>query len=494
MREPLKMNLLAPVSATSPHWKRRRIARAIVFATILCISGLFTASAATPKEEIGPILAEFSPQLLWHGVGRLFLAGDRTLEGETTDRVNILLLGIGGQGHDGPQLTDTIILLSYKPSTKQLALLSIPRDLAVEIPGYGWRKINAVNAYAEANVSGSGGRNTADAIANIFGIDIPYYVRVDFAGFTNFVDELGGVLVHVDRGFTDSAYPAPRDLYQTVSFQQGWQRLSGDRALIYARSRHGSNSEGSDFARSRRQQKILTALKDELLSSGVLTNPGKVARLFGIVSAHVQTNISSKEILQFAGIAREVNTDALIHRTLEPEASGVLQVCTTCTAYMLIPANGSYDEVRALVAGIFDHASTAREKPLLQKTPTENPVAPHYATLVEIQNGTTLTGFATRAASAIHAHGFTTTRVGNAESTAYERTVIYDLTGGARPKELGKLRQLLDADVSVTIPEWFSGEILPQALTAQTPTPQGGASSAHFLVILGKSSAALLGE
>jgi LCP family protein required for cell wall assembly len=488
------MNLLAPVSATSPNWKRRRIGRAIIFAAILCISGLFTASAATPKEEIAPILAELSPPLLWHGVGKLFLAGDRNLNGETNDRVNILLLGIGGQGHDGPQLTDTIILLSYKPSTKQLAFLSIPRDLAAEIPGYGWRKINAVNAYAEAIAPGSGGRATADAVGKLLNIDIPYYVRVDFAGFTNMVDELDGVLVHVDRSFTDSAYPAPNDLYQIVSFKEGWQQMSGERALIYARSRHGSNGEGSDFARSKRQQKILTALKDELLSSGVLTNPAKVARLFGIVAAHIQTNITSQEILQFAGIARDINPEAMIHRTLEPEANGALHVCTTCTAYMLVPANNTYDAVRALVADIFDQAPSATEAPPLLPTPTtEKQNAPQYNnTLVEIQNGTTLTGFATKAANAIRSHGFTATRISNAESTAYERTVIYDLTGGARAKELRALRQLLDADISVTLPEWFAEKSLPPALTAQTPTLQGGASSAHFLVILGKSSATLL--
>ncbi len=494
MREPLKMNLLAPVSATSPHWKRRRIGRALLFAAILCVSGLFTASAATHKEEIAPILAEFSPPLLWHGVGKLFLAGERNLTGETGDRVNILLLGIGGQGHDGPQLTDTIILLSYKPSTKQLALLSIPRDLAVEIPGYGFRKINAVNAYAEANAPGTGGRTTADAIGKLFNIDIPYYVRVDFAGFTNVVDELDGVLVHVDRSFTDSEYPAPHNLYQIVSFKEGWQQLNGDRALIYARSRHGSNGEGSDFARSKRQQKILTALKEELLTSGVLTNPGKVGRLFSIVAAHVQTNISSQEILQFAGIARDINPDAMIHRTLEPEANGVLHVCTTCTAYMLVPANNKYDEVRTLVADIFKQAPSATETSLLPTPTTEKPSTPQYNTLVEIQNGTTLAGFATKAANAIRTHGFIASRISNAESTAYERTVIYDLTGGARSKELGTLRTLLDADVSVTLPEWFAEKTLPPALTAQTPTPQGGASSAQFLVILGQSSAALLGK
>lgn len=442
------------------------------------------------------MLAEFSPPLLWHGVGKLFLAGERTLVGETHDRVNILLLGIGGQGHDGPQLTDTIILLSYKPSTKQLAFLSIPRDLAVEIPGYGWRKINAVNAYAEANAPGTGGRATADAIGTLFAIDIPYYIRVDFAGFTKIIDELDGVLVHVDRSFVDSEYPAANDLYQTISFQEGWQQLNGDRALIFARSRHGSNGEGSDFARSKRQQKMLTALKEELLSSGVLANPGKVARLFDIVATHIQTNISSQELLQFAGIARDVRPEAMIHRTLEPEASGVLHVCTTCTAYMLVPTKGSYDEVRALVANVFDQPTTPTSTATTTQvatTPTA-PAAPQYNTLVEIQNGTTLPGFATRAATAIRAHGFTASRIGNAQSTSYERTVVYDLTGGARPKELAALRELLDADISVTIPEWFSAKTLPPAITAHTPTLQGGTSSAQFLIILGQSSAALLGE
>ncbi|TAL19737.1 LytR family transcriptional regulator [Patescibacteria group bacterium] len=489
MSDKPKIDFLAPVAHGHPRYARRRIARALLFIIVLSTAGLFTLAAAAPGENLTPILQELSPRAVFASVGRLILSPERRLKGEAADRINVLILGIGGAGHDGPLLTDTILLASLKPSTHELSLLSIPRDLLADVPGYGWRRINSVNAYAETNSPGSGAAETARVLENVLGVTIPYYVRVDFAGFKKFIDALGGVLVYIDRSFTDNEYPTanPDEPPQTVSFAAGWQRLTGERALIYSRSRHGSNFEGSDFARSRRQQKIILAVKEELMSAGVLANPGKIMELSGIAANHVQTNIEPWELLSFASLARAQKPNGVIRRTLDPELSGLLVPAMANGAYVLLPANGNFEAVRALARDIFN--SPGAENSSSESSPLP---AAGAAVRLELQNGTTLSGFAARAAENLRQKGFAISYIGNAASRSYERTVIYDLSGGKHPEALTRLRTLLDADVSATIPEWFADDSLPPSLTASVPEPQGGRHSTDFLVILGQSSASLL--
>ena len=192
----------------------------------------------------------------------LVTSGDKELTGEEDDRINFLLLGIGGSGHAGPELTDTIMFGSYQPSTSEVGLLSIPRDLVVPIPEYGYRKINHVNAYGEVDDPGHGAEAAADVIGEVLDQEIHYTVKVDFDGFEELIDAIGGVDVYVDRGFVDYTYPTDDYLVQTVQFDEGWTHMNGDTALKYSRSRHGTNGEGSDFARAERQQKILVAVKE----------------------------------------------------------------------------------------------------------------------------------------------------------------------------------------------------------------------------------------
>ena len=130
---------------------------------------------------------------------------DKQLKGEENDRVNVLLLGMGGQGHDGPYLTDTMMLASVKPSTKQVALMSIPRDLVA--PVSNWQKINSINAYAEQKTPGSGGEATSQAMSELLQTPIDYYVRVDFNGFAKIIDEFGGIEVNVENTLDDYSYP-----------------------------------------------------------------------------------------------------------------------------------------------------------------------------------------------------------------------------------------------------------------------------------------------
>jgi len=143
------------------------------------------------------------------------------LVGKKDDRINILLLGMGGPGHNGPYLTDTIITVSIKPSTGHIAMISIPRDLGVDIPDYGKQKINHANAYGEAKQEGAGAIYATKVIEDTFDITIPYYVRVDFQAFKEIIDNVGGVKIDVETSFTDHEFPAPNDEYRSLTFVKG---------------------------------------------------------------------------------------------------------------------------------------------------------------------------------------------------------------------------------------------------------------------------------
>src|SRR3989339_215931 len=191
-------------------------------------------------------------------------------------RVNVLLLGVGGEGHDGPNLTDTIIVASIELETNKIAMISIPRDLVVEIEDKGFWKINNANHFGEQKNPGHGGELVKNVVSQVIGVPIHYYIRVDFSGFEKLIDDLGGVKVEVDNSFIDYQFPAANYKYQVVSFDKGWQTMDGETALQFVRSRHGNNGEGSDFSRSKRQQKVITAVKERALSYRTLFSPGKM--------------------------------------------------------------------------------------------------------------------------------------------------------------------------------------------------------------------------
>lgn len=190
-------------------------------------------------------------------------------------RINILLLGIGGGTHDGADLTDSMIVLSLSATDTSAAVVSLPRDI--------WSdtlkdKINSAYHYGEEKKKGGGLILSKVVAEDVIGMPIQYSILFDFSGFKKVIDTLGGIDIAVSQSFTDTEYPTPgrerdscpgdstnRCLYETVHFDEGTQHMNGDRALIYARSRHAEGSEGSDFARSRRQQEILVAMKNTIL-------------------------------------------------------------------------------------------------------------------------------------------------------------------------------------------------------------------------------------
>ncbi len=268
-----------------------------------------------------------------------------SLIGEDQNQINILLLGYGGEGHDGPYLTDSIILASINPQTNKVLLTSIPRDyLWNDTDPQAPQKINSAFAYG---LGGKGdfaaaGANARAAVEKLTGLTIPYFFSIDFSGFKEAVDQVGGLDINVPNGFSDSQYPDNNFGYlPTQTFTAGQQHMDGARALIYARSRHGDNNEGSDFARSKRQSLILNAFETKVRQQNLLANPTTLNALFNIVSNHLRTNMQPQEILHLEQLLHD-GSDSIFGATFDPTTNLVCEARLNDPnrSYVLQPCDG----------------------------------------------------------------------------------------------------------------------------------------------------------
>ncbi len=226
----------------------------------------------------------------------------------TSDRVNILILGFGGSGHDGAYLTDSMMVMSLIPSSHHTTLISVPRDLWVQVPGAsGSEKINAVYENASNNVTNAnpvaGGDAAAQEVSSITGLDIKYWLTINFAGFKEFIDSIGGVDVYVPDSFS-AHYPANDDPsinagWINVHFTKGMMHMNGATAIEYARARYvyDNPAESTDFARSARQQIIMKAALAKLKS--ISTWPSMYSALSALEKT-MYTNLSLADLAQFA--------------------------------------------------------------------------------------------------------------------------------------------------------------------------------------------------
>lgn len=216
-------------------------------------------------------------------------------------RTNILVMGKAGGTHDGPDLTDTIMLVSVSLDKKNIKIISIPRDTWVpDIRA----KINS--AYYWGNQKSPGGGITfAKAISSlVVGVPIQYGVVIDFSGFKDVINELGGIEVDVENAFTDYLYPIAGkendtcggDLsyscrYETLTFSSGKQTMDGETALKFVRSRHAEGTEGTDIAREVRQQKIISALKNKLSDKNTYTNFSRDIKIIRVVLRSIEMDM-----------------------------------------------------------------------------------------------------------------------------------------------------------------------------------------------------------
>ena len=388
----------------------------IVFLVVFTLS--FAMGRISLSETASIALGGLRGIPIFSHMSHLIGSPDRKLVGENNDQINILLLGMGGEGHDGPYLTDTVIVASLRPSENKVALLSIPRDLLAPLPDYGWRKINAANAFGELGARGRGGDLTRRTMESLLGIDIPYYVRIDFEGFKQVIDSIGGVDIYVERAFTDRSYPTDDYLTQVISFAQGWQHMSGETSLEFARSRHGTNGEGSDFARAARQQKVLSAVKDKMLSLHTYRNPAVISNTLSSLQANIATNLKIGDILRLVRMAQDFEDVEIVHKVIDNGPDSPLVSSIINGAYVLVPRNGDWTGLREVAANIFDEAVGP------EPSPEKEHVANTESAGVEIQNGSGKSGIARKTATTLKNAGLNILKIGNADSFEYRRTNI----------------------------------------------------------------------
>jgi polyisoprenyl-teichoic acid--peptidoglycan teichoic acid transferase len=242
----------------------------------------------------------------------------------TDDRTNFLVLGLRGEGGEAIDLTDTLIVFSYSYTDQSMSLISIPRDLWVNSLK---TKINSVYHYGNLKQDKGGFILTKAAIQETLGLPIHYTTVINFQGFVKTIDLLGGLEINVENSFTDTKYPIPgkenvypeTDRYQTVSFQSGPQTMDGKTALIFVRSRHAEGDEGTDFARSRRQQLVINALRSRLISTNLILDKTKMSELINIVNQNIVTEITPNLYPALTKIALNVKNAPLKRIPLSSE-------------------------------------------------------------------------------------------------------------------------------------------------------------------------------
>lgn len=300
------------------------------------------------------------------------------------NRVNVLFLGIGGEKHDGPLLTDTIIYASIDPKLQKETLISIPRDLWIpDIKA----KINTAYAIGEQERKGGGLILVKAAIEKILNQHVDYALRIDFNGFIKAIDAIGGIDINIETSFEDLEYPiagkendacgftgmefekratssaaleAFSCRYEHLSFEQGIEHMDGDRALKFVRSRHARGSEGTDFARARRQEIVIKTFKDKVFSLNILLSPNKLIDLYNIFQNSLDTNIKAEEYDDFIKLAQKMKnaqTNNIVFFYSDPysEKTGIFINPLTSIEYgnqwVLIPrlGNGNFSEVQKYV-------------------------------------------------------------------------------------------------------------------------------------------------
>ncbi len=376
----------------------------VVASVVTCSAGWTLLTVLSPRSAEGQVVSGF-------GVGTEY---NEYPHWEGQERVNILVLGIDQRGQEqGPWRTDTMIVLSVDPVSKSAGMLSIPRDLWVEIPGYGLNRINTAYVVGELNQYPGGGPALAKKTVQYnLGEPIHYYLQLNFTAAEQLVDLIGGVDVYVEREINDPLYPDAAYGYEPLYIPAGWQHMDGKLALKYARSRHGN----SDFDRARRQQQLLLAIRDKLSRLDAVTHwlprAGEIARTLGNT---VQSDLTLDQVARLAHLATELEAGRI--RSAVIDSTMTTHWVTESGAQVLIPNRERMAALHSLIFLPPPAAGDPNEQVTLE------------AAQIVIQNGTLQSGLATQAAERLAAQGFQISKIMAAPHQDYPSTLILVYTG-----------------------------------------------------------------
>jgi len=281
--------------------------------------------------------------------GVLLIAISSALIPKIEKPVSILILGKGGEGHTAPDLTDTIMVAYLNNDQKTIKFLSLARDIWItEIRA----KLNTAYHYGGFKMAG-------DSVASITGLPITHTIVIDFSLFTDLIDSIGGVNVNVTNSFTDEKYPIAgleNDLcngdklygcrYEVINFESGTQHMDGKLALKFVRSRNAKGDEGTDLARENRQQQVISAIKEKILSKDVILNPSVLQKLYNVFTSHIETDIDQKTAIAIGKLVFESRNN--INFLSIPEEFIVVSQNDKKydKQYVFIPKSGSWKELQ----------------------------------------------------------------------------------------------------------------------------------------------------
>ncbi len=453
-------------SATKTRRKstKKRFLRGMVFAmvAVFLVGGVFFGNAFLKARKI-----------FGGGGGAPALSANvdpTKLNGEGDGRVNILLLGKGGAGHEAPDLTDTILIASIDPIQKDASLLSIPRDLWVKTDN-GQSKINAV--YANAKYKALNGKRTSDSneraeqaglaaieaeIEKVAGIPVHYYAMVDFTAFEQAINTVGGIDIDVNKDGVvyERLFDHATGKRYVLDVKEGPNHFDGKRALFYARSRQTSTR--GDFDRAERQRMVIVALKNKIMSAGTYGNPIKINQLVNEFGSHVRSNLSTGEVMRVYEVLKGVDSSKIGSLGLADAPNNFVKT-------------GMYNgqSIVQPTAGLFDYSQIHN----YVRNSLKDGYIKNENVSIAVFNGSSITGLAARKADDLKSYGYNITAVANAPTKNYSQTILVDLTGGKKKYTQHYLEQRLKVTAVSQMPD-------------NTIDPNG----AEFVIILGQNESA----
>ena len=454
-------NASAAANATLLVRNRRRRRRIVQFTILAIALGLVGAGAFLATVVVPPIVT-----LLGEG-GKIFATpvSERvgpegtaiaapTPDWANKQSINVLLLGLDYRPQEADTRADTQIVVHINLETKTASMLSIPRDLWVNIPGFGEGRINTSYQLGENNkdtVPGGGPTLAMSTIEQNFGIRIHYFAQVDFAGFERVLDAMGGITIDVPKPLVDNEYPLANYGATRIFIPAGLQHFDGFTALQYARSRHSD----SDLGRNSRQQQVLLALKQQALSLNILS---RLTDIVNQLAGAVKTDLTFLQVTSLAEIAKDIGPGAIQTVLIEPPL--VNSAVLSSGADVLMP---DWSLIRPKVTQLFGDPRLSRE-----------------AARISVLNGTEVGGVARKTSDLLIARGLGVVEVASvSDPGAYPVTTITDYTGGAKPNTIEALAKELGVAPSAVI----AGD------PAEAPVATSDGKPVDILVIVGDDKA-----
>jgi LCP family protein required for cell wall assembly len=376
------------------------------------------------------------------------------LKGEDSGRVNILLAGNSADdpGHNGANLTDSIMIVSIDTKNNTAFLLSVPRDLWVQTDNNGYQKINdayvdgQTNGFSSAGYPNGGMGELEQIVSQKFGIPIDYYALINYAAIKQAVDAVGGITVDIQSPDPRGIYDPDKD-YVThgilADYTNGEHTLNGEQALDLARARgdaYGSYGfEESDFARTQYQREMLVSLKQKADSAGVLANPAKLTSLADAIGNNVTTDFSLSQVHRLYDLTKPIKGSSIQSLSLN-SANGVNLLASYTSASgqeALVPALGvnNYSAIQEFVS----------------QQISSNPVVKENAPIT-VLNATDTYGLATKIKARLVAQQFSVTGIGNATTSSETTTTIIDNSQGKKPATRAALAKIFGNNFTTVNP------------------------------------------